>query len=362
MLRRRSTTTAPSGRGARTLRSAGGKTWTQLIRRPDRHRSAAGEDLLPLFPVLYTDRDRQRRIYVGLVPTSSGETFKAAGALSPLAPGRRLDRRAAGRSRARGAPGEGDGPAPGALARADDGAARRHRPRQGEAIAQAEADQLVQASRFLLVDFAEFLVTDMSPIWECAEREAATELTPAAAALYDALDGRSADTAPPSTWRDALDRRLDRTPADPVRRRSGLAARGAQPRRLGPVRRRTRRRSSAWFSAHPLPPERRHRRQATSIQGDAVGPAAGPEARRSQGQWHVRDPLRLPAAAVRPLAARRDLGEPSERVPDRGLLRPRCPGTADPRSRCRSTPASRDLRKLRKNVNFLHLQPAARAR
>jgi hypothetical protein len=46
---------------------------------------AAGEDLLPLFPVNYDEEERKRRLYVGLVPTSSRETFAAAGALSPLA-------------------------------------------------------------------------------------------------------------------------------------------------------------------------------------------------------------------------------------------------------------------------------------
>jgi hypothetical protein len=45
---------------------------------------AAGEDLLPLFPVNYEQDNRRRRLYVGLIPTSSRETFAAAGPLSPL--------------------------------------------------------------------------------------------------------------------------------------------------------------------------------------------------------------------------------------------------------------------------------------
>jgi hypothetical protein len=47
---------------------------------------STGEDLLPLFPVNYEDEDRKRRLYVGLIPTSSRETFTAAGPLTPLAP------------------------------------------------------------------------------------------------------------------------------------------------------------------------------------------------------------------------------------------------------------------------------------
>jgi hypothetical protein len=47
---------------------------------------ADGEDLLPLFPVNYEQDERRRRLYVGLVPTSSRESFAAAGELSPLRP------------------------------------------------------------------------------------------------------------------------------------------------------------------------------------------------------------------------------------------------------------------------------------
>lgn len=44
----------------------------------------AGEDQLPLFPLNYEHGGRRRRLYVGLVPTSSREAFVAAGPLSPL--------------------------------------------------------------------------------------------------------------------------------------------------------------------------------------------------------------------------------------------------------------------------------------
>ncbi len=79
-----STTTAPSGPGRAIRPIRRRQAWAQLD--PSAVSAVAGgEDLLPLFPVCYQSGDKQRRIYVGLVPTSSGDTFKAAGALSPLA-------------------------------------------------------------------------------------------------------------------------------------------------------------------------------------------------------------------------------------------------------------------------------------
>lgn len=45
---------------------------------------AAGEELLPMFPVNFMDKDYKRRLFVGLIPTSSRESFQAAPTLSPL--------------------------------------------------------------------------------------------------------------------------------------------------------------------------------------------------------------------------------------------------------------------------------------
>ena len=63
--------------------ATGDRGWTAVSEGEERS-VATGEDLLPLFPVNYEHRDRRRRLYVGLVPTSSRETFTAAGPLSPL--------------------------------------------------------------------------------------------------------------------------------------------------------------------------------------------------------------------------------------------------------------------------------------
>jgi hypothetical protein len=45
---------------------------------------APHEELLPMFPVNFTESNRRRRLLVGLIPTASREAFEAAPALSPL--------------------------------------------------------------------------------------------------------------------------------------------------------------------------------------------------------------------------------------------------------------------------------------
>jgi hypothetical protein len=127
-----------------------GKSWQQL----DKNHVgslADGEDLLPLFPVRYTSQDRTRRLFVGLIPTSSGEAFKAAGTLSPIVD---AGTPVAGASSA--------DPRPDALkAKVTDplrllGVPPTNPQPTGEILAAMKAQQ-IEASRFLLLDFAEFL-------------------------------------------------------------------------------------------------------------------------------------------------------------------------------------------------------------
>jgi hypothetical protein len=127
-----------------------GKSWQQL----DKNHVgslADGEDLLPLFPVRYTTQDRTRRLFVGLIPTSSGEAFKAAGTLSPIVD---AGTEVAGASSA--------DPRPDALkAKVTDplrllGVPPTNPQPTGEILAAMKAQQ-IEASRFLLLDFAEFL-------------------------------------------------------------------------------------------------------------------------------------------------------------------------------------------------------------
>jgi hypothetical protein len=170
-----------------------GKSWQQLDQ--DHARALAdGEDLLPLFPVRYTSQDRLRRLFVGLVPTSSGEAFKAAGTLSPI-----IDA---------GTPVAG---APSADPRPDALKAKVTDPLRllGEPVADPQPTgeildamraQQVEASRFLLLDFAEFLHNELgwfaSPSW--------TQPTDAKGLALWATLAAPAVSSGATSWRSAL--------------------------------------------------------------------------------------------------------------------------------------------------------------
>lgn len=157
-----------------------------------------GEDLLPLFPVRYQSGEKLRRIYVGLVPTSSGENFKASAAQSLLAPADDSDPGAAPKD-----------PRPAALTTRVTDPLRAmatqiaQTPPPPQPIIDAENEQLVDASRFLLVDFAQFLVTYLPDLWTALSQRARPGDAPSAA-LYDALDNQRADKTTSTTWRQAL--------------------------------------------------------------------------------------------------------------------------------------------------------------
>jgi hypothetical protein len=144
---------------------------------------ATGEDLLPMFPVNFTSGDLKRRLLVGLVPTSSGETFKASGKLSPLV----------------GAGGPAD-PRPPELK------SRVIRPLQNlfpPAGAQPPSDtEALIPSRFILLDLADFLRTHVRPVFDKLVTPTSGGLTAAQTALYGLLTERRADSS--HTWRNAL--------------------------------------------------------------------------------------------------------------------------------------------------------------
>ena len=181
----------------------GSETWTKLD--PSAVLTVGpGEDLLPLFPVRYQLDEKLRRIYVGLVPTSSGENFKASAAQSLLAladdsdPGATpMDPRPAALTAKVTDPLRALATAP-ITAPVD-----VTDPNQRQAIIDAEIDQLVHASRFLLVDFAEFLVTNLPDLWTALDQQARPGDTPSAT-LYDALENELADKTTSTTWRRAL--------------------------------------------------------------------------------------------------------------------------------------------------------------
>jgi hypothetical protein len=113
--------------------SDGSKGWQTLT---DAARLAAGEEFLPMFPVRFTENNRQRRLLLGLIPTSSRDTFQTAPALPA-------------------ALGPDDDP------RVDEFDMRVKKGLAGFAAAPANPlliGQQQDGSMFLLLDFADFLI------------------------------------------------------------------------------------------------------------------------------------------------------------------------------------------------------------
>jgi hypothetical protein len=65
-----------------TSETPNGKTWLQLPSGTEQT-LAEHEELLPLFPLNFVDNRQQRRLLIGLIPTSSRETFKATATTLP---------------------------------------------------------------------------------------------------------------------------------------------------------------------------------------------------------------------------------------------------------------------------------------
>jgi hypothetical protein len=200
----------------------------------------AGEQLVPMFPMPYVAGERKRRLFVGLVPTSSIETFRNAGgdlSLSPQ-PGDRAgdppDRRLE----------ELETKVVGALTALKDPVVVPPLNTQEDkaTYAAAEAAMRTEASRFVLLDLADFLLRNAPQLWTALLARA----RPPAGALrdaYDLLDKWRVDVpAASDTWLTALlavwserDRiwgdapaapayavRLDHTPLSPAALRDAL--------------------------------------------------------------------------------------------------------------------------------------------
>jgi hypothetical protein len=155
-----------------------GKTWVEA-KTPGE--LVAGEQLAPMFPVPYAAGGRNRRLFVGLVPTSSIESFKSGGTVS-LSPG----------------PGDRTGDPPDRrLEVLDDTIVKPY-----EALKDM-ADPPVEASRFLLLDLADFLLRYVPPLWDAVQQRQ----EPSQSALqeaYDLLDKTFADRHTNASWLDAL--------------------------------------------------------------------------------------------------------------------------------------------------------------
>jgi hypothetical protein len=300
------------------------------------------EQQLPLFPVRYSDGERPRRLFVGLVPTNSGEAFKAAGTLSPLAPA------------GSGSGGVPDDPRPAALsAKVTDplraliaspasAAAADASPADEGAIEQAAADQQVEASRFLLLDFAEFLNVNFGwfETYPASAPDGEIEL-----ALWEVLSNYPALAGGGISWRDALDtawhERLVISGDQPGSSSLNLNLRtpGLSPDAIDAA-------VAAALGQLVAPDDD----EAVSIQGDIADPPAVPKLDASSSSRYVlRCVYRRPACGpLQPDV----VSEPTDAFRIAGFFDFDAPS----RSITISMPINtsiKDLRKLRKNVNFM---------
>jgi hypothetical protein len=322
-------------------------SWKSLSR-ADARAVAKGEEMLPLFPLRYRTPDRAHNLFVGLVPTSSGETFKAAGTLSPLAePGS----------------GEGAGPAdprPDAFRNlvTDPMRALDHAPpavaaevadpdnvlsgEEKAKIAAGEAERQVEASSFALLDFAEYLVTTVPVVWTALQQQRRPGAA-GPAALYDRLASARPDSGYATTFAAALRTAWRESPIlmgdaeGPSSLRLNLRNATADPATLEAL------------VEDALPPLD-SAAPATSIQGHPAEPPPVPKLdARGESRYAIRCVYRRPQC---PPSRRDTVSEPSRPFQIAGFFDFDAPARAINIALPIDT-SIKDLRKLRKNVNVL---------
>jgi len=163
-------------------REGGLRVW-QKLGSDARSRVAEGEEMLPAFPVDFPEGGRRRRMLAGLVPVATREALEA----TPV----------------------GEDSAPRGATTKEEFVAERMEELERRVLAplamlRTKAD--LEASRFLLLDFADILATHLEPFWRSLPDKPAQAK---AQALYDVLGSR-VGAAPPSpapappTFRQAL--------------------------------------------------------------------------------------------------------------------------------------------------------------
>ncbi|MBZ4417843.1 hypothetical protein [Myxococcus sp. RHSTA-1-4] len=151
---------------------------------------AKGEELLPLFPVNFTADGKRRRMLVGLVPTSSRDTFESAEAFEPP-PGTDLD------------------PEKMIAAEAEAQVLVPYEQLLAWKKDTAEAVEVQkEATRFLLVDFATLLEERLPTLWSVLNKDTpgpAPAVGSPTRALYDLLTGNHrVEGSSGDTWQQAL--------------------------------------------------------------------------------------------------------------------------------------------------------------
>jgi hypothetical protein len=147
---------------------------------------AKGEELLPLFPVNYTADGKRRRMLVGLVPTSSRDTFESASAFQDDDPNTGLD--------------------PEKMI-ADEAEAQVLVPFEQLKAWTLNTDEAVvkEVSRFVLVDFATLLEERLPKVWAALNKDSAGPAPgDASDALFHLLNGKKIQGTTGDTWRQAL--------------------------------------------------------------------------------------------------------------------------------------------------------------
>jgi hypothetical protein len=300
-----------------------GKSWKLL----DANATGAvdrDEELLPLFPLRYTKSDRLRRLFVGLVPTTSGEAFKAAGSLSPLA-----------------GPGAGAG-APSADPRPDALTAKVTDPLRALVATVAASNDQIEASSFLLLDFAEFLYDQLgwfaTDAWTQPTRAADLTLWNTLAAPAVAGGAISWRQALTTAWHERLILFGDAEGASSLS--LNLRTPGLTPDQL----------DAHVAAALPPLPAPDPSAPATSLQGDTVPPPPVPKLdARSTSRYVLRCVYQRPECGPLHPDVVSDRSDPFRIAGFFDL-------DAPARSIMISMPVDtslKDLRKLKKNVSFL---------
>jgi hypothetical protein len=153
---------------------------------------AKNEELLPMLPLNFTDNGRKRRLLLGLIPTSSYETFQATPSLSLVPAADDLDLLS---DRAKKSP---------LLEEVD---TKVVDPLDKLVNYQPGPEAPVQeASQFILLDFALFLSKNLPTLWAALTDPTLPAPADDTSALYAMLKSSMADSKLGATWQVALQR------------------------------------------------------------------------------------------------------------------------------------------------------------
>ncbi|MEK6302425.1 MAG: hypothetical protein AABO41_17070 [Acidobacteriota bacterium] len=175
--------------------SANAKKWQPL--NPDEAGEfkalAPAEELLPMFPINFIENSRRRRLFVGLIPTSSRESFQAAPALG-LFPEPEIDPKTKQPLDPRMQEIE---------ARVIDRLKQLNELKPDKKV-PAPSEEEKESYLFMLLDLADFISTNASATWQSIYSGAAPAQSNPGRLLYDVLARANVQAAGSPTWQSAL--------------------------------------------------------------------------------------------------------------------------------------------------------------